>query len=45
MADEVLVMQQGRVVEQNRVEQILEAPQQDYTRRLLAAVPRGYPVV
>ncbi len=45
MADEVLVMQGGRVVEQNRVEQILEHPQQDYTRRLLAAVPRGYPVV
>mgnify|MGYP001439579080 CR=1 FL=1 len=42
MADEVLVMKDGEVVEQAGVEQILEAPQQDYTRRLLAAVPRGY---
>jgi len=42
MADEMLVMKDGEVVEQAGVEQILEAPQQDYTRRLLAAVPRGY---
>jgi peptide/nickel transport system ATP-binding protein len=42
MADEVIVMQDGEVVEQADVEQILERPQQDYTRRLLAAIPRGY---
>ncbi|WP_127996065.1 ABC transporter ATP-binding protein [Piscinibacter defluvii] len=42
MADEVLVMKDGAVVEQAPVAQILEAPQQDYTRRLLGAVPRGY---
>ena len=42
MADEVLVMKDGEVVEQAGVEQILEAPQQDYTRRLLGAIPRGY---
>ncbi|HEY3635300.1 MAG TPA: dipeptide ABC transporter ATP-binding protein [Caldimonas sp.] len=42
MADEVLVMQDGAVVEQADVEQILEHPQQEYTRRLLAAIPRGY---
>jgi peptide/nickel transport system ATP-binding protein len=41
MADEVLVMKDGEVVEQASVAQILDAPQQDYTRRLLAAVPRG----
>ena len=40
MADEVLVMKDGEVVEQAGVEQILEQPQQDYTRRLLAAIPR-----
>ena len=34
MADEVLVMKDGEVVEQAGVEQILEHPQQDYTRRL-----------
>ncbi len=42
MADEVMVMQNGEVVEQAGVEQILDAPRQDYTRRLLAAIPRGY---
>src|SRR4030095_407798 len=42
MADEVLVMKDGEVVEQASVEQILDRPQQDYTRRLLAAIPRGY---
>ncbi len=42
MADEVIVMKDGEVVEQAGVEQILEHPQQDYTRRLLTAIPRGY---
>ena len=42
MADEVLVMKDGEVVEQAGVEQILEHPVQEYTRRLLNAVPRGY---
>jgi len=42
MADEVLVMKDGEVVEQAGVAQILDAPQQDYTRRLLGAIPRGY---
>ena len=42
MADEVLVMKDGAVVEQASVEQILDRPQQEYTRRLLGAIPRGY---
>ena len=42
MADEVLVMKDGVVVEQASVAQILEAPREDYTRRLLGAIPRGY---
>jgi peptide/nickel transport system ATP-binding protein len=42
MADEVIVMKDGEVVEQADVEQILERPQQEYTRRLLLAIPRGY---
>ena len=42
ISDEVLVMKDGEVVEQASAEQILAAPQQDYTRRLLSAVPRGY---
>ncbi len=42
MADEVLVMKDGDVVEQAGVADILERPREDYTRRLLEAVPRGY---
>ncbi len=42
MADEVMVMKDGEVVEQAGVEQILDHPQQDYTRRLMGAIPRGY---
>jgi peptide/nickel transport system ATP-binding protein len=42
MADEVLVMKDGEVVEQASVAQILEQPQQEYTKRLLGAIPRGY---
>src|SRR5258706_115010 len=42
MADEVLVMKDGEVVEQAGIEQILDAPKQEYTRRLLGAIPRGY---
>ena len=42
MADEVMVMKDGEVVEQAGVEQILDAPREDYTRRLLGAIPRGY---
>ena len=42
ISDEVLVMKDGQVVEQASAAQILAAPQQDYTRRLLSAVPRGW---
>jgi peptide/nickel transport system ATP-binding protein len=42
ISDEVLVMKDGQVVEQASAAQILAAPQQEYTKRLLAAVPRGY---
>ncbi len=42
ISDEVLVMKDGEVVEQASAAQILAAPQQDYTRRLLGAVPRGW---
>jgi peptide/nickel transport system ATP-binding protein len=42
MADEVLVMKDGEVVEQATVEEILDRPKQEYTRRLMGAIPRGY---
>ncbi|MFD9242036.1 dipeptide ABC transporter ATP-binding protein [Streptomyces sp. NPDC059556] len=38
--DEVLVMQDGREVERGPVGQVLGAPAEPYTKRLLAAVPR-----
>ena len=42
ISDEVLVMKDGVVVEQASAEQILVAPREDYTKRLLGAVPRGW---
>ncbi|MGE0447360.1 MAG: ABC transporter ATP-binding protein [Vicinamibacterales bacterium] len=39
MADRVAVMYKGKLVEQGEVRQILRAPQHDYTKGLLAAVP------
>ena len=42
ISDEVLVMKDGIVVEQASAAQILAAPREDYTKRLLAAIPRGY---
>ncbi|ELR65239.1 ABC transporter, ATP-binding protein [Photobacterium marinum] len=37
ISDEVIVMQKGEVVERGTAEQIFEAPQQAYTRRLIDA--------
>jgi peptide/nickel transport system ATP-binding protein len=42
ISDEVLVMKDGVVVEQASAAQILAAPREVYTQRLLAAIPRGY---
>ena len=42
MADEVLVMKDGVVVEQGPVEALLAAPREAYTRGLLNAIPRGW---
>ena len=40
MADRVVVMYRGRKVEEGPVEEIFERPRHDYTRALLAAVPK-----
>jgi peptide/nickel transport system ATP-binding protein len=41
IADRVAVMQRGRIVEQGAARQVLDAPQHDYTKALIAAVPHG----
>jgi ABC-type oligopeptide transport system ATPase subunit len=43
ISDEVLVMHRGRVVERGPAEQLFSAPQDDYTRSLLRAVPAVRP--
>ena len=40
MADRVVVMHRGKKVEEGTVEQIFENPKYDYTKSLLAAVPK-----
>ena len=43
IADRVCVMTQGKIVEQGPVEDVFERPQHAYTRKLLAAEPKGAP--
>jgi ABC-type glutathione transport system ATPase component len=40
ITDEAIVMLRGRVVERGPTAQVLDAPQDDYTKRLRASVPR-----
>ncbi|QTK81891.1 Glutathione import ATP-binding protein GsiA [Agrobacterium tumefaciens] len=40
IADSVVVMEKGRIVEQGSAEQVLKSPAHPYTKRLIAAVPR-----
>ncbi len=39
VADRVVVMQDGRIIEEGDRDAIFDNPQQDYTRRLLSAIP------
>ncbi|MBC8138278.1 MAG: ABC transporter ATP-binding protein [Fibrella sp.] len=39
LADEVCVMERGRIVERGSVDQIFDAPEQAYTKRLLGSIP------
>ena len=43
IADRVVVLQHGKVVEQGTADDVLRRPQQPYTRALLAAVPTMQP--
>jgi peptide/nickel transport system ATP-binding protein len=42
MADDILVMNKGEIVERGSAEEIYANPQHPYTQQLLAAIPRGY---
>ncbi len=42
MADDIVVMNQGEIVERGSSEAIYEAPRHEYTKKLLASIPRGY---
>ncbi|WP_374520776.1 ABC transporter ATP-binding protein [Undibacterium squillarum] len=42
ISDQVLVMQHGKQIECGNADALYASPQHDYTRKLLAAVPRGY---
>lgn len=39
VSDRVVVMQHGRIIEQGTRDEIFDAPQEPYTRRLLSAIP------
>ncbi len=45
MADRVCVMTRGEIVEQGPVEEVYQAPRHAYTRKLMAAEPKGEPLV
>ena len=42
MADEILVMSQGEIVERGSSDDIYNRPQHAYTQQLLGAIPRGH---
>lgn len=43
IADEVAVMNKGQIVEMDKSSQVYLHPKQDYTKDLLAAIPKGIP--
>ncbi|MCB0347548.1 MAG: ABC transporter ATP-binding protein, partial [Bdellovibrionales bacterium] len=43
IADEVAVMNRGKIVEISDAKGIYERPQDEYTKKLLSAIPRGIP--
>jgi peptide/nickel transport system ATP-binding protein len=43
LADRVLVMREGRLVESGPVGQVLGRPEHPYTRQLIEAIPKGQP--
>ncbi|AFY37439.1 ABC transporter related protein [[Leptolyngbya] sp. PCC 7376] len=42
MSDRIIVMNKGKIEEMGAAEQIYRDPQQDYTRQLISAIPKGF---
>ena len=43
ISDEVAVMNKGKLVELDKANEVYLKPKEDYTRNLLAAIPKGVP--
>ncbi len=43
LADEVCVMERGKIVERGTVEQVFDSPKETYTRKLLSSIPLADP--
>lgn len=41
MADQMVVMNQGKIVEKGEADSIYEDPQNEYTKKLISAIPKG----
>ena len=41
MADQMVVMHQGKIVEKGEADRIYEHPQNEYTKKLINAIPKG----
>jgi ABC-type oligopeptide transport system ATPase subunit len=41
IADDIIVMYKGKVVEQGTVEAVIDSPQHEYTKKLISAIPTG----
>jgi peptide/nickel transport system ATP-binding protein len=41
MADQMVVMHQGKIVEKGEADSIYEDPQNEYTKKLISAIPKG----
>jgi len=41
MADQLLVMNKGKIVEKGEADEVYENPQKEYTKKLISAIPKG----
>ena len=42
MSDRMIVMNEGKIVEQGNSDEVYENPKNEYTRKLIEAIPQGY---